>query len=107
MRQLKKDLNEYGLPIKWAVGDVVKVGSGCRNDFSIAEKSFAARLISRLGGTLLVMTFVDTKFLVVVVVITPHPPRDGGTAQTPIQVHAINLIKIRLKERWQPISNQS
>ena len=24
-----------------------------------------------------------------------------------IQVHAVNLIEIRLEERWQPISNQS
>ena len=45
--------------------------------------------------------------VVVVVVITPPLPRDGGTARTVIQVHAINLIEIRLEERWQPISNQS
>ena len=45
--------------------------------------------------------------VVVVVVITPPLPRDGGTARTAIQVHAINLIEIRLEERWQPISNQS
>ena len=44
---------------------------------------------------------------VVVVLITPPLPRDGDTAQTAIQVHAVNLIKIRLGERWQPISNQS
>ena len=31
-----------------------------------------------------------------VVVITPPLPRDGGTARTEIQVHAVNLIKIRL-----------
>ena len=40
-------------------------------------------------------------------VVTPPLPRDGGTARTAIQVHAINLIEIRLGERWQPISNQS
>ena len=43
----------------------------------------------------------------VVVVITPPLPRDGGTARTAIQVHAVNLIEIRLGERWQPILNQS
>ena len=32
---------------------------------------------------------------VVVVVITPPLPRDGGTARTAIQVHAVNLIEIR------------
>ena len=40
-------------------------------------------------------------------VVTPPLPRDGGTAQTAIQVYAVNLIDIRLGERWQPISNQS
>ena len=44
--------------------------------------------------------------VVVVVVITPPLPRDGGTARTAIQAHAVNLIGIRLGERWQPISNQ-
>ena len=33
---------------------------------------------------------------VVAVVITPPLPRDGGTARTTIQVHAVNLIEIRL-----------
>ena len=41
------------------------------------------------------------------VVVTPFLPRDGGTARTAIQVHAVNLIEIRLGERWQPISKQS
>ena len=45
--------------------------------------------------------------VVVVVVITPPFPRDGGTARWAIQIHAVNLIEIRLKESWQPISNQS
>ena len=40
-------------------------------------------------------------------VVTPPLPRDGGTTSTAIQVHAVNLIEIRLGERWQPISNQS
>ena len=44
---------------------------------------------------------------VVVVVITPPLPWDRGTVQTAIQVHALNLIEIRLGKRWQPISNQS
>ena len=43
----------------------------------------------------------------VVVVTTPPLPRDGDTARTAIQIHAVNLIKIRLGERLQPISNQS
>ena len=30
--------------------------------------------------------------------ITPSFPRDGGTARTAIQVHAVNLIEIRLGE---------
>ena len=46
----------------------------------------------------------NTKQHFVVVVITPPLPRNGGTA---IQVHAVNLIEIRLGERWQLISNQS
>ena len=41
----------------------------------------------------------------VIVVITL--PRDGGTARTAIQVHAVNLIEIRLGERCESISNQS
>ena len=45
--------------------------------------------------------------VVVVVLITPPLPRDGGTAQTAVQVYAVNLIEIRLGKRWQPISNQS
>ena len=42
---------------------------------------------------------------VVVLVITPPLPWDGGTARTAIQVHAVNIIEIRLGEKWQPISN--
>ena len=42
---------------------------------------------------------------VIVVVITPPLPRDGGTAQTLIQVHTVNLIEIRLGERWQPMND--
>ena len=41
------------------------------------------------------------------VVMTPLLPRDGGTTGTAIQVHAVNIIDIRLGERWQPISNKS
>ena len=44
---------------------------------------------------------------VVVVMIIFFLPLDEGTARTAIQVYAINLIKIRLRERWQPILNQS
>ena len=43
----------------------------------------------------------------VIVVITLPLPRDGGTARTAIQVHAVNLIEIRLGERCESISNQS
>ena len=32
--------------------------------------------------------------VVVVVVITPPLPRDGGTARTIIQIHAVNLIEL-------------
>ena len=46
-----------------------------------------------------------SKTTVVVVVITPPLPRDGGTVRTAIQVHAVNLIDIKLGERWQPILN--
>ena len=45
---------------------------------------------------------------VVVVVITPPLPRDGGTARTAIQVQAVNLIEIRLGEmaaHFEPIMN--
>ena len=42
-----------------------------------------------------------------VVVITPPLPRDGDTAETAIQVHAVYLIEITLEEKWQHISNQS
>ena len=42
-----------------------------------------------------------------IVVITHPLPWDGGTARTAIQLHTVNLIEIRLGERWQPISNQS
>ena len=40
-------------------------------------------------------------------VVTPPLLRNGGTAWTAIQVHAVNLIEIRLRERWQPVLNQS
>ena len=39
-------------------------------------------------------------------VVTPPLPHDGGTVRTAIQVHAINLLEIRLGERWQLILNQ-
>ena len=63
---------------------------------------------ARVGGILapfvpnLVSVHVLFKFFLicVVVVITPPFPRDGGTARTAIQVHAVNLIEIRLGERF-------
>ena len=33
-------------------------------------------------------------FSAFVVVVIPPLPRDGGTAQTAIQVHAVNLIEL-------------
>ena len=50
---------------------------------------------------------IVARLIVVVVVITPFHPRDVGTARTAIQVHAVNLIEIRLGERRQLILNQS
>ena len=40
----------------------------------------------------------SSKNVVVVVVITPPLPRDGGTARTAIQVIAVNLFETRLGE---------
>ena len=51
--------------------------------------------------------FRHIAFQIAVVVITPPHPQDGDMARMAIQVHAVNLIKIRLGERWQPILNQS
>ena len=36
--------------------------------------------------------------VVVIVVITPPLPRNVGTARRTIQIHAVNLIEIRLGE---------
>ena len=57
--------------------------------------------------TFSITSIISYVVVVVVVVITPPLPRDGGTARKAIQVHAVNLIDIRLGERWQPISSQS
>ena len=54
---------------------------------------------ARLNGTEIVCVLAFCN-VVVVVVITPPLPRDEGTARTAIQVHAVNLIEIRLGERW-------
>ena len=45
--------------------------------------------------------------VVVIVVITPLLTRDGGMARMTIQVDGVNLIEIKAKGRWHPISNQS
>ena len=50
---------------------------------------------------------IATFVVIVVVEITPSLPWDRGTARTAIQVHVVNLIAIRLGERWHPISNQA
>ena len=42
------------------------------------------------------------EFRTVVVVITPPFLRDGGTARTAIQVHAVNLVDIRLGKDGSP-----
>ena len=52
------------------------------------------------------MQIASFRLVVCLFVVTPPLPRDGGTALTAIQVHAVNLIEIRLGEKWQPISNQ-
>ena len=65
-------------------------------------------LLGQHGDTPNILVFsVTGTVVVVVVVITPPLPWDGGTARTAIQVHAVNLIEIRLGKRWQPILNQS
>ena len=38
--------------------------------------------------------YCRSSLLAAVVVITPPLPRDGGTAQTAIQVHTVNLIEL-------------
>ena len=45
---------------------------------------------------------ISADFHPVVVVIPPPLPRGRGTAQTAIQVHAVNLIQIRLGENDSP-----
>ena len=40
--------------------------------------------------------------VVVVVVISPPVPQDGGTARSAIQVHAVNLIEIKLGKGGSP-----
>ena len=69
------------------------------------QKTFSCLIIDSLQN--MVLNFRKIKRERVLVVIIPTLPRDGGTAQTAIQVRAVNLIEIRLRERWQPISNQS
>ena len=51
-------------------------------------------------------TLLQKQLFFVVVVINPPLPRDGGTARTATQVHAVNLIEIKLGERWQLILKQ-
>ena len=72
---------------------------------------FSPLILSRTGGVGTVSfkffnTQVSSVFIeelifhvVVVVVLTPPLPRDGGMARTAIQVHAVNLIEIRLGKR--------
>ena len=50
---------------------------------------------------------LKNRLFVCLFMVIPPLPRDGGTARTAIQVHAVNLIEIKLGERWQSISNQS
>ena len=48
---------------------------------------------------LLCIRICDTNFLVVVVVINPPLPRDGGTVRAAIQDYAVNPIEIRLGDQ--------
>ena len=41
-------------------------------------------------------------YAVVVVVITPPLPRDGGTARTGIRVHAVNLFELGYEKGGSP-----
>ena len=59
------------------------------------------------GDLVQIAVFIISRGNCCLFVVTPPLPRDGGTARTAIQVHAVNLIEIGLGERWQPISNQS
>ena len=44
---------------------------------------------------------------VAVVVITSALPWDGGKARNAIQGHAVNLIEIRLGERWKVVETSA
>ena len=63
-------------------------------------------MLKKISNKLTMYKFI-MQYHVGVVVITPPLPRDESTARTAIQDHAVNLIEIKLGERWQPISNQS
>ena len=71
-----------------------------------SRSAWTGQLLSKPSQHMLVFNDPVVVVVVIVVVITPPLPRDGDTARTAIQVHAVNLIEIRLGQRWQPISNQ-
>ena len=99
---------------------IISTRTNMRPPFQWIPTKFNSRLRFNPTPTFLGVTFDRTLsfskhvcslkaklFSVVVVVITPPLPRDGGTAQTVIQIHVVNQIEIRLGERWQPILNYS
>ena len=74
--------------------EVCKCDTGCclskKTVFLYQNMQFLKKLPSMVASS---------RRVVVVVVTTLPLPRDGGTARTAIQVHAVNLIEIRLEER--------
>ena len=61
----------------------------------VAQRIFTINTVTKQKENL-VLSAKTTRFEPTspVVVITPPPPWDGGTARTAIQVHAINLIEL-------------
>ena len=70
-------------------------------------KGKASEVVRRKPGDKVYYFSVEANCSVVVVVIIPPLPPNGGMTRTAIQVRAVSLIEIRQGKRWQPISNQS
>ena len=73
----------------------------------MANKTKQNKVLGEAAATKIAKVPLKRHYVGVVVIITPFLPRGGGTARTAILVHVVNLIEIRLGERWKPISNQS